>query len=62
MIEEKNVTTEMTVEEMNKYLSWTKFPPESNARGVPVFWLVNNEEIEVPWGKVSLVVSKRNRV
>ena len=39
---------------------YAEFPPESSARGVPVLWLVNNEDVEVPWGKVSRVVSRRN--
>lgn len=26
------------------------FPPESKAMGLPVFWLINNEDVTPPWG------------
>lgn len=27
------------------------FPREERAKGIPVLWVIDNEEIEVPWGK-----------
>ena len=29
---------------------YAPFPPENKAMGLPVFWLINNEEITPPWG------------
>jgi predicted metal-dependent peptidase len=31
------------------------FPPEEMALGVPVLWLINNEEIDPPWGRVARI-------
>lgn len=31
------------------------FPEESDARGIPVLWVINNDRIEVPWGKVARI-------
>ena len=31
------------------------FPPESAAMGIPVLWLLNNEEVEPKWGKVARI-------
>jgi predicted metal-dependent peptidase len=31
------------------------FPPESCALGVPVLWVINNEKIMPPWGKVARI-------
>ena len=31
------------------------FPKEEAANGIPVLWLINNEEVEVPWGKVARI-------
>lgn len=31
------------------------FPKEALARGIPVLWLLNNEEVEPPWGKVARI-------
>lgn len=31
------------------------FPPESDAMGVPVLWLINNEDATPPWGKVARI-------
>lgn len=30
-----------------------EFPDEKDALGIPVLWLLNNREINVPWGKVA---------
>ena len=29
------------------------FPPEDAARGIPVLWLLNNEHVTPPWGRVA---------
>ena len=29
------------------------FPDESSAMGIPVLWMINNEDITPPWGKVA---------
>ncbi len=34
---------------------YAPFPEESEACGIPVLWLINNEEIEPPWGKVTRI-------
>lgn len=31
------------------------FPDEESAKGVPVLWLLNNEEVKPPWGKVARI-------
>lgn len=31
------------------------FPDESAAMNIPVLWLLNNEEVEPPWGKVARI-------
>ena len=35
---------------------YAPFPKESLAMGIPVLWLLNNEEVEPPWGKVARIV------
>lgn len=37
------------------------FPPESMARGIPVLWLINNEDVEPPWGKVARIKTDDQR-
>jgi predicted metal-dependent peptidase len=32
---------------------YADFPPESAALRLPVLWLVNNEDVTPPWGKVA---------
>ena len=32
-----------------------KFPNEKEASGVPVLWLINNDEVQAPWGKVARI-------
>ena len=34
---------------------YANFPEESAAMGIPVLWLLNNEEITPPWGKIARV-------
>lgn len=34
------------------------FPDESMAKGLPVLWLINNEEITPPWGKIARIIIK----
>ena len=34
---------------------YAPFPEESMAMGIPVLWLLNNEEVEPPWGKVARI-------
>ena len=31
------------------------FPDESSAGGIPVLWLLNNDDIDPPWGKVARI-------
>ena len=35
------------------------FPPESCALGVPVLWIINNENITPPWGKVARIKKEK---
>ena len=32
---------------------YANFPKESAAMGIPVLWLLNNEEITPPWGRIA---------
>lgn len=37
---------------------YAPFPEEKEALGIPVLWLINNDKVEVPWGKVARVYEK----
>ena len=34
---------------------YAEFPPESAANNIPVLWLINNDKVTPPWGKVARV-------
>ncbi len=34
---------------------YAAFPDESGAMGIPVLWMVNNEDVTPPWGKVARI-------
>lgn len=34
---------------------YADFPKETSANGIPVLWLINNENIKPPWGKVARI-------
>ena len=34
---------------------YAPFPKESAAMDIPVLWLINNESIDPPWGKVARI-------
>lgn len=34
---------------------YAPFPKEELANGIPVLWLINNEEVDPPWGKVARI-------
>ena len=34
---------------------YAPFPKESKANGIPVLWLLNNNKVEPPWGKVARI-------
>ncbi|MCH5170497.1 MAG: hypothetical protein J1F24_04335 [Oscillospiraceae bacterium] len=34
---------------------YAPFPKEELAKGIPVLWLINNEEVDPPWGKVARI-------
>ena len=34
---------------------YAAFPPEDMAMGIPVLWLLNNEKVTPPWGKVARI-------
>ncbi len=34
---------------------YAPFPPEGSAMGIPVLWLLNNESVKPPWGKVARI-------
>jgi predicted metal-dependent peptidase len=38
---------------------YAPFPSESISMGIPVLWLINNEEINPPWGKVARISIER---
>ena len=31
------------------------FPNEEDALGIPVLWVINNEEVNPPWGNVTRI-------
>jgi hypothetical protein len=31
------------------------YPDESAAKGIPVLWLLNNEKLTPPWGKITRI-------
>ena len=35
---------------------YANFPKESQAMGIPVLWLLNNDEVTPPWGKIARIV------
>lgn len=35
---------------------YAPFPKEKLAGGIPVLWLLNNEEVNPPWGKIARIV------
>ncbi len=34
---------------------YAPFPKEKVAKGIPVLWLLNNDEVEPPWGKIARI-------
>lgn len=36
---------------------YAPFPPETDAMGIPVLWLLDNEIVDPPWGKVARALS-----
>ena len=36
---------------------YAPFPDEEDAMGIPVLWVINNEEVDPPWGKVTRIKS-----
>lgn len=37
---------------------YAPFPEEPRANGIPVLWIINNEEVKPPWGKVARLIEK----
>ena len=35
---------------------YAPFPNESAARGIPVLWMINNEKVTPPWGKIARLI------
>ena len=40
---------------------YAPFPNEKLADGIPVLWLLNNDKVEPPWGKVARIKIQKNR-
>lgn len=36
---------------------YAPFPEESRANGIPVLWIINNENVNPPWGKIARILS-----
>lgn len=34
---------------------YAPFPPQALAQNIPVLWLLNNESVQPPWGKVARI-------
>ena len=39
---------------------YAPFPNEADAEGVPVLWIINNNEVNPPWGKVARLIEEPN--
>ncbi len=35
---------------------YAPFPDESRANGIPVLWIINNKEVNPPWGKIARIL------
>ena len=35
---------------------YAPFPDESKANGIPVLWIINNNDVNPPWGKVARIL------
>ena len=40
---------------------YDEFPKESMAKGIPVLWLINNNDVIPPWGMVARIPQKNNQ-
>ena len=40
---------------------YAPFPDEDDALGIPVLWLINNEDVQPPWGKVARIKISEER-
>ena len=43
----------------SKRLFYSPFPPEGEAMGIPVLWVINNGRITPPWGKIARIQNDR---
>ncbi len=34
---------------------YAPFPKEEPANGIPVLWLINNDQVDPPWGKIARI-------
>ena len=34
---------------------YAPFPPQTMSNGIPVLWLINNQEVTPPWGKIARI-------
>ena len=37
---------------------YAPFPEEQRANGIPVLWIINNDKVQPPWGKVARLIEK----
>lgn len=55
----KYIRDEMGNEEIANIIiltdGYAPFPEESAALGIPVLWMINNDEVKPPWGKVAVI-------
>ena len=53
------IRSEMTDREIASIIIMTdghaQFPEESAAMGIPVLWMINNEKIDPPWGRIARI-------
>ena len=40
---------------------YAPFPDESEAMGIPVLWIINNNDIKPPWGRVARIRVDENK-
>ncbi|MBQ8197083.1 MAG: hypothetical protein IJZ73_03390 [Clostridia bacterium] len=51
----KNMKSELPTSIIILTDGYAEFPPEKVAMGIPVLWVINNEDVTPPWGKVARI-------
>ncbi len=52
----KNMSDDLPVSIIILTDGYCSFPPEESALGIPVLWLINNDDVTPPWGRIARLV------